>query len=84
MVSRAYDLWFDANSVDASMIVDTFIAHGPRADDAAFDPQVGQTITVGDGDEPPTLARVIERDGDRVRVQIDVRSVAVIRPADVA
>jgi hypothetical protein len=60
------DLWFDPNSVGGD------ISHGPRADDAGFDPAPGDWLTVGDGDEAPLRARVVKRQGDRVSVQIQM------------
>ena len=59
MNSPAYDLWYDATSVGADLVVETWISHGPRADDATFDPQPGDWVTVGDDEEPDLRARVI-------------------------
>ena len=67
-----YDLWYDATSVGADLVVETWISHGPRADDDGFEPQPGDWVTVGDDEEPPLRARVIRRDGDRVSVQVDL------------
>lgn len=66
----AYDLWYDANAVGADLVVETWVSHGPRADDPDFDPQPGDWVQLGDDDEPPQHARVIRRDGNRVWVQI--------------
>ncbi len=66
------DLWFDPNSVGGDMVAECWISHGPRADDAGFDPAPGDWLTVGDGDEAPLRARVVKRQGDRVSVQIQM------------
>ena len=66
------DLWFDANSVAGDMVAECWISHGPRADDADFDPAPGDRLTMGDGDEAPLRARVIKRQGDRVSVQVEL------------
>ena len=67
-----YDLWFDPNSVVGDLVAEGWISHGPRADDASFDPAPGDWLTVGDGDETPLEAQVINRDDDRVSVQIQL------------
>ncbi len=67
-----YDLWYDATSVGADLVVETWISHGPRASDAVFDPQPGDWVTLGDDDEAPVTARVVRRDGDRVSVQVEL------------
>ena len=72
VASDLYDLWFDPNSVGGDMVAECWISHGPRADDATFDPAPGDLVTVGDGDEAPLRARVIKRLGDRVSVQIEL------------
>ena len=69
-----YDLWFDVNSVAGDMGAECWISHGPRADDADFDPAPGDWLTAGDGDEAPLRARVIKRQGDRVSVKIELSS----------
>lgn len=74
MDAAPYDLWFDPNSVAGDLMVECWISHGPRADDADFDPAPGDWLTVGDGEEAPLKARVIERRGDRVSVQIRLGS----------
>jgi len=76
MGSLSYDLWYDANSVGADLVVETWISHGPRANDAAFDPRPGDWVLLGDDDEPPHQARVIRRDGNRVWAQIALPTVA--------
>lgn len=73
----SYDLWFDPNGVDADLMVECWISHGPRADDRTFDPQPGDVVTVGDDEEDPSRAIVTRRDGDRVWVQIDTQAEAV-------
>lgn len=72
MSTAGYDLWYDANSVGADLVVETWIKHSPRAGDPTFDPQVGDWLLVGDDEEPPCRARVIRRDGDRVWTQLDL------------
>ncbi len=74
---KRYDLWYDATTVGADLVVEMWISHGPRSDDAAFDPQGGNDVTVGDDDEPPIRGRVTRRDGNKVWVQLEPgRSVA--------
>jgi hypothetical protein len=75
-----YDLWYDANSVGADLVVETWINHSPRADDATFDPQVGDWLFVGDDEEPPCRARVTRRDGNRVWTQLDLGLLADTGP----
>jgi hypothetical protein len=65
-----YDLWYDPNVVGGDLVVEAWISHGPRKSDAAFDPQPGDQVFLGDDDESPLPARVVRRDGDRVWVQI--------------
>ena len=69
-MEHAYDLWYDATSVGADMVVECWISHGPRADDVSFDPQPGDWLTVGDDEEPPLPCRVTRRDGNRLWAQI--------------
>jgi hypothetical protein len=66
-----FDLEYDPNEVGGDMVVECWISHGPRADDACFDPQPGDWLTVGDGDELPRRARVVRRDRNRVWVQLN-------------
>ena len=72
MSTSRYDLWYDANSVGADLVVETWISHGPRAADATFDPQPGDWVTVGDDEEPELRSRVIRRAADRVWTQIEL------------
>lgn len=72
--SSTYDLWYDAAGVDADLVVECWISHGPRADDATFDPEVGDVVFVGDEEEPPIQARVVRRQDDRVAVQCNSRT----------
>ena len=65
-----YDLWYDAATVDSLLVVETRIGYGPRASDAAFDPQPGDWVTVGDDDDSPIHGRVTHRSGDDVTVQL--------------
>jgi len=69
-----YDLWFDPNSVGGDMVAERRISHGPRANDATFDAAPGDGLTVGDGDEAPLRARMINRLGDRVSVHVELGS----------
>lgn len=70
--SSTYDLWYDATSVGADLVVECWISHGPRAEDATFDPQPDDYVAVGDDEEAPLRARVIRRDGDRIAVQVQL------------
>ena len=70
--SAPYDLWFDPNAVGADLVVETWISHGPRSGDDAFDPQPGDLVLAGDDEELPLPARVVRRDGNRVWVQLDL------------
>lgn len=76
VVSIAYDLWYDATTVDGDLGVMCWISHGPRADDSAFDPQPGDRVLVGDDEEKPLPASVVSRDGDRVALRVAVASPA--------
>jgi hypothetical protein len=67
-----YDLWYDATSVGADLVVECWISHGPRAEDSSFDPQPGDQVSVGDSEEAPLPARVVHRHGDRVAVRVQV------------
>lgn len=70
MTAIAYDLWYDATTVGADLVVMCWISHGPRSDDPGFEPQPGDQVTVGDDEEAPLPARVIRRQGDQVSVQV--------------
>lgn len=72
MTASAHDLWYDATTVGADLVVLCWISHGPRVNDPSFDPQPGDYVVVGDDEEPPLRARVIHRDGDRVAVQVEL------------
>lgn len=67
-----YDLWYDATSVGADLVVECWISHGPRAGDPSFDPRPGDHVTVGDDEEPALRARVLRREADRVTVQVEL------------
>jgi hypothetical protein len=67
-----YDLSFDPNDVGGDLVVECWISHGPRADDADFDPQPGDWLLVGDDEGDPLKARVTRREGNRVWVQIEL------------
>lgn len=73
---KRYDLWYDATTVGADLVAETWISHGPRSDDAAFDPQAGDGVTVGDDDEPPIRGRVTRRDANKVWVQLELGPVS--------
>lgn len=72
----AYDLWYDPNTVGGDLVVEAWISHGPHEGDAAFDPQPGDRVLVGDDEDSPLPARVIRREGDRVWVQIHLPATA--------
>lgn len=76
MDAASYDLWYDATSVGADLVVTTWISHGPRALDPSFNPQPGDWVLVGDDDEPPCQARVTRRDANHVWVQLELGFVA--------
>lgn len=77
-VTTAYDLWYDATTVDGHLGVTCWISHGPRADDPQFVPQAGDVVVVGDDEEEPLSARVVRRDGDRVTVQLAIADVSAV------
>ena len=72
MNGERYDLWYDATSVGADLVVECWISHSPRATDASFDPQPGDWLMVGDDEEPSLRGRVIRREGNRVWAQLDL------------
>lgn len=67
-----HDLWYDATSVGADLVVETSLNHSPRGEDASFDPQPGDWVSVGDDEEPSLRGRVTRREGNRVWVQLDL------------
>ena len=67
-----HDLWYDATTVGADLVVETWISHGPRSDDPTFNPQPGDIVLVGDDEEPSLQGRVIRRDQNRVWVQVNL------------
>ena len=71
-VEASFDLSYDPNEVGGDMVVECWIRHGPRADDATFDPQPGDWVMAGDDEVPPRRARVVRRQGDRVWIQFDL------------
>jgi len=71
-----YDLSYDPNEVGPDLVVDSWIPNGPRSGDPTFDPWPGDTVTVGDDEEPPLSARVVRRDGNRVWVQVHLPDTA--------
>jgi hypothetical protein len=73
---RTYDLWYDATTVGADLVVLCWISHGPRAADPTFDPSVGDHLLIGDDEEIPMPGRVVRRDGDRVSVQVQLPTAA--------
>jgi hypothetical protein len=58
------------------LVVETWINHGPRASDPAFNPQPGDWLSVGDDEEPPIRGRVTRRNANKVWVQLDLGLVA--------
>ncbi|MCL5447495.1 MAG: hypothetical protein M1350_08885 [Actinobacteria bacterium] len=76
MASKAYDLWFDPNSVGGDLVVECWISHGPRKDDTVFDPQPGDWLIAGDDDVEPIRGRVIRREENRVWLQLQLPSTA--------
>ena len=72
VTASSYDLWYDATSVGADLVVETWISQGPRASDPLFDPQPGDWVMVGDDEEPPYRACVTRRSGNRVWAQLDL------------
>jgi hypothetical protein len=72
-----YDLWYDANSVGADLVVATRIDFGPRSGDQSFDPQPGDWVHVGDDEEPKLPGRVTRRHADKVWVQLDLDQSAI-------
>lgn len=75
MTDDGFDLRYDPNEVGGDLVVECWISHGPRADDASFDPQPADIVTLGDDEEPPLRGRVVRREGNRVWVQVDLASV---------
>jgi hypothetical protein len=65
-----YDLNYDPNEVGADLVVECWLRRGPRSVDPAFNPAPGDTVIIGDDEEPPLSARVVRRDGDRIWVQV--------------
>lgn len=77
-MSTTYDLWYDANTVGADLVVVCWISHGPRAADSTFDPVPGDTVVIGDDEEAPRRARVVRRDDDRVSVQVELSGASAV------
>jgi hypothetical protein len=73
----AYDLTYDPNEVGPDLVVECWLPRGPRsALDPTFDPLPGDTVTVGDDEEPPLSGRVVRHDGGRVWVQVQLPDTA--------
>ena len=72
MTEGAVDLLYDPNSIGPDCVVSSLISYGPRGSDETFDPQVGDRVTLVDHDDVVLHGRVIERDGDIVRVHVDI------------
>lgn len=72
VAAPVYDLWYDANTVGADLVVETSLNRGPRANDASFDPGPGGWVLLGDDHGPPMRAQVTWRDGDRLRARISL------------
>lgn len=77
-VSTAYDLWYDAATVDGHLEVTCWIAQGPRAEDASFDPRPGDQVLLGDDEEEPLPALVVRRVDDRVTVRITMAGASAV------
>ena len=71
-----YDLWYDATTVGADLVVETWICHSPRASDADLNPQPGDWVTVGDDEEPSIRGRITRRDANKVWGQLELGLVA--------
>jgi hypothetical protein len=69
---RTYDLSYDPNEVGPDLAVECWIPNSPRVRDTTFDPAPGDTVIIGDDDEPPLSARVVRRAGNRVWVQVQL------------
>ena len=68
-----YDLTYDPNEVGPDLVVECWLPRGPRtAVDPTFDPKPGDSVLVGDDEEPPLSARVVRRDGGRIWVQVQL------------
>jgi hypothetical protein len=76
MDADRYDLSFDPNDVGPDLVVECWISHGRRSGDPLFDPQPGDTVSVGDDEGPPLRGRVTRRDDNRVWVQIQLPSLS--------
>lgn len=76
MGTPLFDLEYDPNEVGGDMIVECWISHGPRGEDASFDPQPGDWVAVGDHEEPVRQGKVVRRDGNRVWVQLNLPGTA--------
>ncbi|HXR23425.1 MAG TPA: hypothetical protein VN786_12785 [Acidimicrobiales bacterium] len=72
MADERYDLTYDPNEVGGDLVVECWLSHSPRANDADFDPQPADIVTVGDDEERPLRGRVVRRDGNRVWVQLEL------------
>jgi hypothetical protein len=59
---------YDPNEIGPDCVVECWISHGPRADDAGFDPRPGQYVSLVDDDDEPLRRRVFRREGNRVWV----------------
>jgi hypothetical protein len=68
------DLIYDPNDVGSDCVVRCRISNGPRSDDPAFDPIIGDTVSLIDDDGEVLHGRVTARDDDRVWVQTDLRT----------
>lgn len=71
-----YDLSFDPNDVGPDLVVECWISQSRRADDPLFDPEPGDSVSVGDDEGPPLHGRVTRRDGNRVWVQVQLTNLS--------
>lgn len=69
-MSTNADLSYDPNEIGPDCVVECWISHGPRADDASFDPQPGESVSLIDDDDEPLRGRVVRREGNVVWVQV--------------
>lgn len=64
------DLLFDADQVDADLIVTCRLSEGPRRDDPTFQPRPGDALCVDDGAGSPLPAVVLRCSADDVVIRL--------------
>lgn len=72
MVEVRADFMYDANEVGSDCVVRCRISSGPRSQDPAFNPQIGDRVVLVDDDGEVLRGRVTDRDGDRVWIQVEL------------